>query len=24
LNAGKFRKGFERQHKHMKQNKGWW
>jgi len=24
LNAGKFRKGFQRQHKHMKQNKGWW
>ena len=24
LNEGKFRKGFQRQHKHMKQNKGWW
>jgi hypothetical protein len=24
LNSGKFRKGFQRQHKHMKQNKGWW
>jgi hypothetical protein len=24
LNAGKFRKGFQRQNKHMKQNKGWW
>jgi len=24
LNACKFRKGFKRQHKHMKQNKGWW
>jgi len=24
LNSGKFRKGFQRQHKHMRQNKGWW
>lgn len=24
LNSGQFRKGFQRQHKHMKQNKGWW
>jgi hypothetical protein len=24
LNAGKFRKGFQRQNKNMKQNKGWW
>ena len=24
LNSGKFRKGFQRQHKHMKQHKGWW
>ncbi len=24
LNSGKFRKEFKRQHKHMKQNKGWW
>lgn len=24
LNEGKFRKGFKRQNKHMKQNKGWW
>jgi hypothetical protein len=24
LNSGKFRKGFQRKHKHMKQNKGWW
>ena len=24
LNSGKFRKGFQRHLKHMKQNKGWW
>ena len=24
LNRGQFRKGFQRQNKHMKQNKGWW
>jgi len=24
LNSGKFRKGFQRQNKHMKQNNGWW
>ena len=24
LNSGKFRKGFQRHNKHMKQNKGWW
>lgn len=24
LNAGKFRKGFQRQNQHMKQKKGWW
>ena len=24
LNAGRFRKGFQRQNKHMNQNKGWW
>lgn len=24
LNAGKFRKGFQRQNKHMNKNKGWW
>ena len=24
LNAGKFRKGFQRNERHMKNNKGWW
>ena len=24
LNSGQFRKEFQRKHKHMKQNKGWW
>ena len=24
LNSGKFRKGFQRHNKHMKQNTGWW
>ncbi|MCK4751364.1 MAG: hypothetical protein KAT15_30105, partial [Bacteroidales bacterium] len=24
LVSGRFRKGFKREHKHMKQNKGWW
>jgi hypothetical protein len=24
LNSGQFRKGFQRNNKHMKQNKGWW
>ena len=24
LNAGKFRKGFQRHERHMRQNKGWW
>lgn len=24
LNSGQFRKGFQRQNKHMKQHKGWW